>query len=421
MQTEDFFTHYLKYTSDSEVPTFFNRWSAIAGIGAYLGRSFYFNHGHFSIYPNTYCMLIGNPGTRKSTAIKVMKKILKLAGYDTIAANKTSKEKFMMDLAEGFHANGSDSMDTLDTVLDQNLWGAELQNSSPAECFIMADEFNNFMGQGNLEFISLLTELWDFEGTFKNKIKTGKSISISDPTISILGGNTPTGFSSAFPTEILGQGFFSRLLLIYGEPNGRRITFPSAPDGNETEEIVTALQRIKIACIGNVTVQPLAYKLLDKVYKKISPVEDMRFESYYSRRFNHLIKLTLIIAAARLSLTVTERDVIYANTILTHTEHLMPKALGEFGKARHSDVSHKIVSLLENATDIVGFRDIWYHCRSDLDKMGDLSELLRNLMAADKVQQINGGFLPKKKPFIEVDTDTLDYSYLTQEEKDIRK
>ena len=142
MQTEDFFSHYLGYTKDSEVPTFFHRWSAIAGIGAYLGRNYYFNHGHFNIYPNTYCMLIGNPGTRKSTAIKVMKKILKLANYDTIAANKTSKEKFMMDLAEGFHSNGVDS---IDTIMDKNLWGDSnaVENTDPAECFIMARRTKN--------------------------------------------------------------------------------------------------------------------------------------------------------------------------------------------------------------------------------------------------------------------------------------
>jgi len=422
MHYDDFFKNYLDYTKESEVPVFFSRWSALTGIGAYLGRDFFITHGHFNIYPNMYSMLIGNPGTRKSTAIKVMKKILKLAGYDTVAANKTSKEKFMMDLAEGISAGAAMNETALEDVLSDNLWGSSAENKLPAECFIMADEFNNFIGTGNLEFISLLTELWDYEGSFDNKIKTGKSVYINNPTISILGGSTPTSFSTTFPSEIFGQGFFSRLLLIYGEPNGKRITFPKPPCPIATGEIVERLQRVKIACKGQVTLSTGAELLLDKIYSHEEKMQDVRFESYYSRRLQHLLKLCLIITASRLSCTVSERDVVYANTILTHTEHLMPKALGEFGKAKNSDISHKIISMLDASDHVVLFKDLWTALRADLENMNQLTELMHNLISADKVQSIkSGGFLPKKHVIEEVNNDMLDYSFLTQEEKDIRK
>ena len=423
MDQPDFFSQYLEYTKDSEVPIFFHRWSAIVGLGAYLGRDLYFNHGHFNIYPNMYCMLIGNPGTRKSTAIKVMKSVMKLAGYTTIAANKTSKEKFMLDLSEGIGSVESDSM-TADEMLDKNLWGDSIDSKPPSECFIMADEFNNFIGTGNLEFISLLTELWDYEGSFSNKIKTGKSIHISNPTISILGGSTPTSFSTTFPAEIFGQGFFSRLLLIYGEPNGKKITFPTPPTSEATADIVSALQRVKIASFGATTLNSTAKNLLNKIYIEgnCGVGEDVRFESYYSRRFNHLMKLCIIVSAARYAKEITEIDVVHANTVLTHTEYLMPKALGEFGKAKNSDVSHKIVSIIDNAPGVVTFKTLWESLHSDLSQLSELGELLHNLIAANKIQAVkSGGFLPKRRIVEEVNSDTIDYSFLTREEKDIRK
>ena len=91
---DDFFSAYLSYSSDTEVPINFHRWAIISALGAFLGRQYYFQHGAFSIHPNMYTMLIGSPGTRKSTAIKLVKKLLNDAGYETIAADKTSKEKF---------------------------------------------------------------------------------------------------------------------------------------------------------------------------------------------------------------------------------------------------------------------------------------------------------------------------------------
>ena len=212
------------------------------------------------------------------------------------------------------------------------------------------------------------------------------------------------------------------LLLIYGEPNGKKITFPKPPSAEATTEIVSALQRIKLGSAGMATLHPTAEKLLDKIYRSEDKLTDVRFESYYSRRFNHLMKLCLIVTAARCSKEITEQDVIHANTILTHTEYLMPKALGEFGKAKNSDVSHKIVSIIDSAPGVVTFKTLWESLHSDLGQMSELGELLHNLMAATKIQAVkSGGFLPKKKVVEEINSDVIDYSFLTREEKDIRK
>jgi hypothetical protein len=416
---EDFFSLYFSYTADTEVPAFFNRWTSIVGIGAFLGRGLYFSHGHFTVNPNVYCMLIGSPGTRKSSAIKLMKSILVKAGYNTIAADRTTKEKFLLDLGqykdEPFQPNQgrrvvAPSFDTWDLMGDSN------DITVDKEMLIAADEFNDFIGLGNHDFISLLGNLWDYSGNYENRIKNGKSVNIYNPTISILGGNTPTGFSLAFPTEILGQGFFSRLLLIYGEPNGRKITFPKAPCPAATLQLVEYLQRIKRECVGEVTMTPGASKLVDKIYREWKGIDDVRFESYSNRRFTHLLKLCLVVTAVRFSTQITEHDVVYANTILSHAEHLMPKALGEFGKARHSDTVHKVMQVLDSATSVLTISDVWKHVVQDLEHITDLGDILRNLVMAEKIQGVAGGFLPNKKVLVEVSTDTVDYGLLTKEE-----
>jgi len=423
---DEFLSSYLAYASDTEVPAVFHRWAAISSIGAFLGRRYYFSHGHFEINPNIYCMLIGSPGTRKSTSIKLIKKLIKAAGYDTIAADKTTKEKFILDLSgagDDTEVTPIKSGKQMDDFLSQNLWGTEDPGTKPdAEMFIMADEFNDFFGNGNVEFVSLLGTLWDYSGTYSNRIKNGKSVSINNPTVSILGGNTPTGLSLAFPPEVLGQGFFSRLLFIYGEPNGKRITFPKSPDPEHTAALVSYLGRIRATCNGSAKLTPTAESLLDRIYKANLGVPDVRFESYSTRRFSHLLKLCLVTSASRCSTEITERDVIYANTLLHHAEYFMPKALGEFGKAKHSDVSHKIIQLVERDFAIFSFKDIWKHVSSDLEKMQDLTTLLQNLVAAEKLQSIAGkGFVAKRRILDDADDGLVDYSLLTAEERGMAK
>lgn len=408
----DFLQSYLSYTSETECPVVFHRWSCLAVLGAWLGRNYTLPFGHSDIVPNLYTMLMGSPGTRKSTAIKIATGLIRAAGYETIAADRSTKEKFLLDLA-----GEDDKYDPKkDDILSQNLFGSE--EGEPAQILIAADEFNSFIGNGNIEFLSMLGVLWDYNGVFKNRVKNSKSIEISNPTVSILAGNTPVGFTLAFPIESIGQGIFSRILLVHGEPTGKRITFPKHPDPQDTAEIIKHLQAIKIQANGSATLSPEAESLLDKIYKSWKGVDDVRFESYSNRRFTQLLKLCLILSAARISTTISEHDVIYANTILVHTEHSMPQALGSFGKAKHSDVSHKVLQVLDSAREAVPLKDLWKHVHNDLEDMRLLSDILRNLLAADKIQSINGhGFLAKKKVMEEVSDGLVDFNLLTQEER----
>lgn len=413
---EDFFSLYLAYTSQTECPTFFHRWCVITALSAYLGRSIYFKHGHFTLHPNLYCMLIGSPGTKKSSAIKISAKLLLQAGYTTFAARKTRQEKFLLDLAE----QGNEGESGLDYILDRNLFGpTDFSTSKAVECFIAADEFNNFIGVGNLEFMSILGELWDYEGVYDYKLKNSKSVYINNPTLSILGGNTPTGFSQAFPAEAIGQGFFSRLLLVYGEPSGIKFTFPPAPNLELQSQLISFLHRIKTEITGEITISHIARSLLDKIYHTWDVIDDVRFEHYTNRRLTHLLKLCLVFVASRCSKVIEEQDVIYANTVLTFTEHLMPKALGEFGKAKNSDVTHKIMQMLDATLVPLSMQALWKGVHQDLERREQLAEILGNLTIAEKIQAVREGFLPKKRLRMAGVEGTLDWTLLTKTERDL--
>ena len=407
-QRDDFITAYLAYIGESEAPVVFNRWSCISILGAWLGRRYSFQLGHFNIASNIYTMLMGGAGSRKSTAIKIATNLIRKAGYDRIAAERTTKEKFLMDLA------GEESIDAAGDIMEQNLFGPAV---SDCEILIAADEFNTFIGNGNIEFLSLLGVLWDYSGQFSDRKKNSKSLVISDPTVSVLAGNTATGFSLAFPAEAIGQGIFSRLILIHGEKTDKRITFPDAPS-TETEKLcIDLLLAIRQIANGRAELTPGAKKLLDHIYKTWNGITDVRFDSYANRRFSHLLKLCLIASASALRATIEECDVIYANTILTHAEHSMPKALGEFGKAKNSDVAHKVIQLLENSVMPVPLKQIWQAIHNDLEDISALKDMLSNLVMAEKVLSTKGGFLAKRRVLEEVSTDAVDFSLLTPEER----
>lgn len=426
----DFFEQYFKYTEETEPPRNYHRWCAITAIGAVLGRNYFIQHGHFRKFPNLYTLLIGESGSRKSTAIKIIKKIAARSGYETFAADKTSKEKFLMDLEgtefteieEGL--NGKSAKKVLDSITAQNLWGDE-GSREIKEVFIVAGEFNEFVKAGDIDFCSQLGDLWDWDDDtrpFTSRLKNSRSVAIWQPTISLLGGNTPERFAQAFPTAILGQGFFSRLLLIHGERKRNndgsvyKLTFPPEPLESDTVSLANTLREIRTRYRGAATLEHGAMQILDTIYHSWEEIADVRFQSYSTRRFDQLLKLCIIQSAAQLADAIDERAVIVANTILHFAEYLMPKALGEFGKSKNSDVANKIIDVLATATKPMTATDIWKYVHKDLEKISMLAELLHGLAVADRIQNIRSkGWLAKKAAIKR--PQFIDFELLTPEER----
>lgn len=408
MENKDSFLElYLDYTSKTECPTFFHRWSSLASLSAWLSRNVVFEFGPFEMHPNMYCLLLGAAGTRKSTAIKMAAKLFKKAGYKHFAAQKTRQEKYLRDLAET-------SEEELD-ILDENIWG-ETDETRITDSFVCADEFGNFIGAGNLDFMSILGELWDYEGTFKYRLQNNTSVRIPNPTINILGGITATEFNRVFPQEAIGQGFFSRLLLIHDEPTGIKYDVLPSLDTNTEVHLIEMLAHIR-ELRGNMHFSKEAAELRKISYHTWEPIKDSRFEHYSNRRQTHLIKLCMVVAAARLSLEISKEDFIYANTMLTIAEHFMPKALSEFGKGKHSGVAHKIIQLLDAAHAPVPFREIWRYVHTDLDNRNQCVDILQNLLVAEKIQHVNGDYLPVKSILEERVSPTLNWELLRDNER----
>jgi len=424
MAAPDLFDMYFNYRRDTEVPVIFHRWALTACMGAWLGRQIWIPFGSNRIFPNSYIMFVGDPGSRKTTAINMATSLMRSLNYAQFAAQRTSKEKFLLDMAgeaedenvNKFRSKGVSALDDI-SVLETN-------DGSPKEIFIAADEFNNFMGPGNIEFQSILGELWDWDMPdtgYKFRLKNSRSIDIFQPTVSILAGNTPSNFALCFPPVSIGQGFMSRLLLIHGESTGRKITFPETPSEDLKNGMLRQFLLMKQNLHGAIQISHEAKRMLDMIYKTWPDLEDLRFKHYSTRRFTHLLKLCLIYAAARLSKIIEPQDVIRCNTVLAFAETLMPKALGELGKSRSSEAANKIMQALFSAKEPLEVSHLWKVVRSDLDKPQDLSQVLNNLVYADQIHIVRSettnrtGYLPKAKT---MDRKVLyiDFNYLKGKE-----
>ena len=403
----NFFNKYFNFVGATEAPMIYHRWCAVSMLGALLSRDVYLPFGHSKIYPNIYLMLMGSPGTRKGTAIGISTNLLKDTGYKRFAPDRLSKERFLMEIKPPFEEELDDDLENL--VME-----------APAELYAVAEEFTDFVGQGGMEFMTMLTKLWNNVDRYEHPKIHGKSIVVEKPTINILGGNTAQGLSLAIPPEAIGNGFMSRMLFVHAEPTGVQITFPDSVNKDLKEELLADLKEIKENMQGEMTYTAEAKKVLDRMYREYIPVNDYRFSYYGTRRFTHLLKLCMVIAASELSMEITKEVALNANTVLYYAEIHMPKALGEFGRSKHSDNSHAVLEILNHAMKPFTLNEIYKQVSKDLSDVRDLSTIIKNLLVAEKVQVVTiggkQGYMPLHKESKKWVPELLNESYLHEGE-----
>lgn len=402
-----FFSDYFEYVGETEAPLLYHRWSAVSMLGALLGRSVWFPFGHSRIYPNQYIMLMGSPGARKSSAIGISRKLIAETGYKRFAPDRLSKERFLMEMKP--HADEELETDLINLVFD-----------APSELYVVAEEFTDFVGHGGIEFMTMLTKLWDNMDRYEHPKIHGKSVVVEKPTVNIIGGNTVQGLALALPPEALGNGFMSRVIFVHSEATGKKITFPKPISSSLKHKLIDHLQEMKASVLGEVSYDDEAHHLLDRMYREFKDVEDHRFKSYSTRRFTHLLKLCVILCASDLRKVITAQDALNANTLLHYTELRMPKALGEFGRSKYSDTAHAILDILSHTSKPLTMNDLWKVVAKDLSKINELGDIIKNLMAAEKIQVVTikgkQGYMPLFKERTVWDMSLLRPEFLREEE-----
>lgn len=371
------FELYMDWLEDTESPLTFHRWSFVATLSTLLSRQLVFGADTaLETYANQYITLVGPPASRKNTALRYTKKLLQAVDFNKFASDRSSKEKFIMDMQEGFS-------DDIEDILDLDI-------TPNHEALIYAPELQDFLGQGNMDFISFLTNMWDMPESYQHRLKNSKSSKLTNPTINMVGGATTSTLAEIFPESIGGTGFLSRTLLVYGKGARKKITFPEPPCGDKERMLIELLVAIKNNARGHATMTKGAREMLDVIYKGWQPLPDVRLETYSGRRFTSLIKNCMVVACSDLSFTktgvlITEDHVLYANSMLCFIEGFMPRALGKLGSSKSLELQNKISGVLEASEVGLSFSELNKRMTSAIENIHQLAEALKIMQKLGKV------------------------------------
>lgn len=197
-QHPNFFRLYHDYTKLSEPPPNFHAWSAIAVISALLGKKCFMPQGLFTVFPNLYVILVGDPGTRKSTAMNVAKRLTKLVERVPIAPESSTREALIDDMAK-----------------NKVTWEMDGKDISYWQSSAFVGELEQFFGGKhiNSQMVGFLTAIWD-EPEFKERTRKGGEVKIRNPYFSLLGCCTPGWMNDKLKNDVISDGFSRRGIFV---------------------------------------------------------------------------------------------------------------------------------------------------------------------------------------------------------------
>lgn len=307
-------TAYLAFTAESESPEDYHLWTAISVIAGALKRQIFFDMGYFLLYPNMYVVLVGPPGRcKKSTAMRIGRDILKGVPGTKFTADSTTREKLIINLTQA-HKDGASCMTAHST------------------------EFATMLTSSGMDMVVFLTDIFDCPLVWEHDTKSGGKNTIKGPFLNLLGATTPDWISRAMPLDTIGVGLTSRIIFVFHDTPREADPIPKLTPAQKALSQILINDLIAISALsGEFRLSPEADESHRTWYKqhtqKPNPSGDPRLSGYFERKQTHLLKLSMIIAAAkRDGLTIEIEDLNDAFSVLARTEKRMQRVFAGVGK-----------------------------------------------------------------------------------------
>jgi hypothetical protein len=354
---------YLAYTAESESPEEYHLWVAISAIAGAMRRQSFFNYEYFIVYPNMYIILVGPAGRcKKSTAMRIGRGMLGGVPGINFTTDSVTRERLIQDLAQSKSPDGHSSMTAY------------------------SSEFASLLTSSGMDMVIFLTDIFDSPQEWSHKTKIGGTNKITAPYLNLIGATTPDWIAKAMPLDTVGIGLTSRIVFVYQDTPRIKPPFPRL---SPEQKALLPLLVEDLTSIGNIKGEYLwADGEAEKEYAKWyearlanpNPTNDPRLNGYFERKPVHLIKLMMILAAAKNDeLRLTSVDFHAALALFEQVEVKMPKVFANVGKNPLAVDYDDVLGMILTHPGI-SFSDLMWSFKHSVRKE-ELAEIIETLVS----------------------------------------
>lgn len=374
---------YMEYTKASESPTPFHFWTGVSTIAGALRRRVWIDQRYFQWTPNFYIVLVGPAGiAAKSTSIHAGMKLLERLKVP-FGPQSMTWQSLTKDLEE-----------SLDTV--KYFKNGQEEKLLMSCLTISISELGTFFKMDDSALMDVLISLWDGQlGTWSHKTKSSGNSEIVNPWLNIIGCTTPSWLQQHFPEHMIGGGLTSRVIFVFGDKKRQFVAYPSDyidPQAYKDmgDKLFMDLCEISTLC-GEMELTNEAKEWGREWYKThwtVRPphMASERYGGYISRKQTHIHKLAMILAVAKRSqLVIQKDDLLEAEQLITAIEPDMQKVFSNIGLVETARQTTEIVHYIQQY-GWISTKDLWKLCMTGME----FSTFQSNVRSAVEAGQVKG-------------------------------
>jgi hypothetical protein len=371
---------YLTYTENTEAPLHFHFWTAISTIAGALRRNVYFDQTYFKWFPNFYIIIVAAPGiVNKTTTIDIGMNLLRKVPGIYFGPESVTWQALVERMGQ-----------CISKV--QYPDGTEEENCAIT---IPIPEFGTFFNTEDHKLTDLLVSLWDGRtGKFERATRTQGSDSIINPWVNLIAGTTPSWISSNFPAYMVGGGFTSRCVFVYGEKKRQHIAYPrdfKTPEFLALEDSLIE-DLTKIAELrGEFTLTPEARAFGEawyaSIFENIANVEPA-LQGHWARKQTQVHKLAMVLSVSeRDDLVIEKEHLEKAALLVQHLEKDIEKIFMHIGSTQDGSLNASILTYIQSKGRVP--KHILFRNFMTKANHRQLEETLMTLVKSGSIEMIN--------------------------------
>lgn len=310
----------------------------------------------FKVFPNMYIVLVGPPGVKKTTAIRIATNLVSSNPDIHISADATTREALIKAM--------KDAQQTI------SFEGSEMKIGFHSSLTIVSEELSVFLGKENHALLSFLTNLYDCSDKWEYRTKNMGTDVLHGTWLNMLAATTPAWLSGSIPLTAIGGGFTSRIIFIVEDEARHKKAMPKITPEEKIiqEEIIYDLEQIALLQgemkldWGDPSVPISEHKIINGSHtgsvkgcawcwfeqwymtKEDKLATDSRFSGYSARKHIHLLKVAMLLSIAESDkLIITDKHLELGLGLIDELEDKMVDA---FGAAGRSDVGIDVDDIL---------------------------------------------------------------------------
>lgn len=419
-QLDDWLPAFQLYAQHTEAPSYMHFWSGVACVAGALRRKVWMDQFYFKWTPNFFIVFVAPPGivSKSTTADLGMDLLREVPGI-----------KFGPDIVtwQSLVTSFANASESFEFPVGSGDW----HPMSPIT--LVASEMGNLINPQDKDMINLFINLWDGRKRLDKQTKMSGTDIVEAPWVNMIACTTPSWIAENFPASMVGGGFASRCIFIYGDEKSKYVAYPKYHVPQNIQAVRSALihdlEHISLNLCGEYELAPAARVWGEKWYETMwksarSLYTDDQMEGYVARKQTHLHKIAMVLAASRRDeLVLTLEDLQTAEVMLTQMEEDMPKVFSRIGRSDVSIQSERFIAAIEKKGKVPyeeAYRLVHAFFPDFRDFEGVLNGAIRsgqiavrqdpatgvfNLVSTRVLSRNNAGEKPAEKPLPGPDTD----------------